>query len=74
MLAFIYIPILQKEMDIFRDTIWNNHRVRCQKDAQMPKGIPTHLFSFPECYDAEDCGELMIFSEYIKPFAKFVGK
>ena len=62
MLAFIYIPVLQKEMKIFRDTIWNNHRVRCQKDAQMPKGIPTHLFSFLECYDAEDCGEFMTFT------------
>ncbi len=41
---------------------------RCQKGFQL------NLFSFPECYDAEDCGELMIFSEYIKPFAKFVGK
>ena len=62
MLAFIYIPIVQKEMETFRDTIWNNHRVRCQKDAQMPKGIPTLLFSSPECYDAEDCGELMTFT------------
>ena len=30
-----------------------------KKDAQMPKGIPTHLFSFPECYNAENCGEFM---------------
>ena len=74
MLAFIYIPILQKEIDIFRETVWNNHRVRCQKDAQMPKGIPTDLFSFPERYDAEDCGKFLISLEHIKLTVKFVGK
>jgi len=43
-------------MDIFRETIWNSHRVRCQKDAQLPKGVPNHLYSFPENYGAEQCG------------------
>lgn len=26
------------------------------KRSQMPKGIPSHLYSFPEQYGAEDCG------------------
>ena len=56
LLAFIYIPVIQKEMNIFRETVWNSHRVRHQRDAQMPKGIPSHLYSFPEQYGAEDCG------------------
>lgn len=56
LLAFIFIPLIQKEMDVFRETIWNSHRVRCQKDAQMPKGIPSHLYAFPEKYNAVDCG------------------
>ena len=43
-------------MDIFRETIWNSHRVKSQKDAQVPKGIPNHLYSFPRQYGAEDCG------------------
>ena len=43
-------------MNIFRETIWNSHRVRSQKEAQMPKGIPNHLYSFPENYGAEECG------------------
>lgn len=43
-------------MNIFRETIWNSHRVRSQKEAQMPKGIPNHLYSFPEKYGAEECG------------------
>ena len=56
LLAFIYIPVIQKEMNIFRETVWNSHRVRHQRDAQMPKGIPNHLYAFPEQYGAEDCG------------------
>lgn len=56
LLAFVFIPVIQKEMDIFREMIWNSHRVRAQKEAQMPKGIPNHLYSFPETYGAQECG------------------
>lgn len=58
MLAFVFIPVIQKEMDIFKETIWNSHRVRSQKEARMPKGIPNHLYSFPESYGAQECGML----------------
>ena len=34
LLAFIFTPVIQKEIDIFRETNWNSHRVRTQKDAQ----------------------------------------
>ncbi len=56
MLAFVFVPIIQKEMDTFKNTVWNSHRIRKQKDAQMPKGIPHHLYCFPEKYGAEECG------------------
>ncbi|XP_028412940.1 uncharacterized protein LOC114535818 [Dendronephthya gigantea] len=56
LLAFVYIPVVQKEMDIFRETVWNSHRVRYQRHTQLPKGIPNHLYSFPQQYGAEDCG------------------
>ncbi|XP_020895331.1 uncharacterized protein LOC110234305 [Exaiptasia diaphana] len=56
MLAYVFIPLIQKEMDVFRDTIWNSHRVRSQKGAQVPKGVPNHLYAFPENYDAEQSG------------------
>ena len=56
MLAFVFIPVMQKEMDIFRETIWNSHRVRSQKEAQMPKGIGNHLYAFPESYGTQECG------------------
>lgn len=56
LLAFIFIPVIQKEMDIFRETVWNSHRVRSQKDIKMPKGKPYHLYSCPEQYNAIKCG------------------
>lgn len=56
LLAYVYIPVIGKELEVFRETIWNSHRVRCQKGAQVPKGIPKHLYAFPEQYEAEQCG------------------
>ena len=55
MLAFIMIPLMQKELDIFKDTIWNAHRIRKQKDAKLPAGIPDHMYSFPQEYDMGEC-------------------
>lgn len=52
----MFIPVIQKEMDIFKETVWNSHRIRKQKDAQLPKGIPNHVYQFPEKYGSEDCG------------------
>ena len=54
--------LVQKEMDVFRETVWNSHRVRHQRDTQLPKGIPNHLYSFPEQYGAEDCGKYNVTS------------
>jgi hypothetical protein len=51
MLAYIYIPVIQKELDVFQ-RIWNSHRIRKQKEARLPKGIPDHVYSFPEKYGA----------------------
>lgn len=67
LLAFVFIPVIQKEMNIFRETIWNSHRVRSQNEAQMPKGIPNHLYSFPESYGAEECGMLTSQAKTFKP-------
>ena len=67
LLAFVFIPVIQKEMNMFRETIWNSHRVRRQNEAQMPKGIPNHLYSFPESYGAEECGMLTSQAKTFKP-------
>ena len=48
-LAFVYIPVVQKECDIFVEN-WNSHQIREQKDLHLPTGIPDHMFTFPESY------------------------
>ena len=56
MLAFIYIPLIQKELDIFKNTIWNSHRGRKQAKKELPDGIPDHIYCFPEKYGGTKCG------------------
>lgn len=56
LLAFIFISVIQNEMNIFRETVWNSHGERSQKDAAVPKRIPNHLYSFPGQYNADECG------------------
>jgi hypothetical protein len=57
-LAFVLIPVLQKELNSFKDTVWNIHRIRQQKDTQLPNGVPNHIYEFPEEYGLEECGML----------------
>ena len=56
LLAYVYVPVLQKELDTFRITVWNHHRGRKQKNKDLPAGIPEHIYQFPEKYGAEKCG------------------
>lgn len=56
LLAFVMIPLLQKELDTFKDTIWNTHRIRQQKDTALPHGVPDHIYNFPGEYDLEESG------------------
>ena len=56
MLAYIFIPIVQKELDDFRCTVWNHKRGRKQDGKILPTGIPDIIHENPEEYDAEDCG------------------
>ena len=58
LLAYLMIPIMQKELDLFKDTIWNTHQIRMQKDTCLPCGIPNHIYEFPEEYNLEECGKL----------------
>ena len=60
-------------MNIFQETIWNSHRVRHQKDAQTPKGIPNHLYSFPDQYGAEECG-MKNFKQYLSNYCTAIFK
>ena len=57
LLAFLMIPVIQKQLDSFRQTVWNTHRIRTQKDTFLPDGVPEHIYEFPEKYGLEDCGQ-----------------
>ena len=52
----MYIPVIQKELDLFRKCVWNNHRTRKQKGKELPAGVPEHIYHFPEQYGGEQCG------------------
>ena len=42
------IPMLQKELDSFKDGVWNCHRIRAQKDTLLPDGVPNHEYGLEE--------------------------
>lgn len=42
--------MIQRELDIFRVTIWNNHRGRKQDKKELPTGVPEHIYNLPEQY------------------------
>ncbi len=56
LLSFLFIPVIQRELDKFKDTVWNSHRIREQKDTNLPAGVPNHIYQFPGNYELEDCG------------------
>ena len=56
MLAYIYVPVLQRELNLFSESIWNSHRGRKQKNKELPVGIPDHIYSFPALYGGSHCG------------------
>ena len=61
LLAFVMISLLQKELDTFKDTIWNTHRIRQQRETVLPHGIPEHIYNFPSEYGLEESGRFQNF-------------
>lgn len=56
LLAYIYIPVIQKELDYFRLSVWNTHRIRKQRQKELPGGIPDHIYDCPDKYGGQRCG------------------
>ena len=54
-LAHLFIPIVQRECDIFVK-YWNCHRIPGQDKLEIPAGVPDHIFSFPERYGGTNMG------------------
>lgn len=66
------MPVIQKELDIFRETVQNTHRVRKQKNKELPTGVPEHIYTCPNQYGAEKCGHV-ITEEQLREVAEFSG-
>ena len=48
-LAYVYIPIVQRELDDFKTMVWNNNRGRKQANKALPNGNPPAvIYEFPE--------------------------
>jgi len=56
MLAYVYITVIQKELDVFWVSVWNAHRIRKQKEKELPVGVPEHIYTSPERHGGEMCG------------------
>ena len=54
-LAFVYIPIIQRECEVFVN-YWNSHRIRYQENLEIPTGVPEHIFDFPDQYGGMNMG------------------
>ena len=52
----MYIPVVQRELDEFREIVWNHNRGRKQRDKELPTGIPAHIYDNPEHYGGSECG------------------
>lgn len=42
-LAFVVIPVLEKEVEDFKN-LWNSHATRCNRKSGVPHGIPNDLY------------------------------
>ncbi|PFX22386.1 hypothetical protein AWC38_SpisGene13094 [Stylophora pistillata] len=56
MLAYVYIPVIQKQLDVFKTSVWNNHRIRRQRQKKLPTRIPDHIYMCPDKHGGEKCG------------------
>ena len=54
------VPVIQQEINMFVDVVWNTHRIREQRNTFLPDGIPNHIYDFPDQYGLEDCGKLVM--------------
>jgi len=56
MLAYVYIPVTQKELDVLRVSVWNAQGICNQKGKELPVGVPEHIYTCSERHDGEKCG------------------
>ena len=71
LLAYVFIPVVQRECDIFV-RYWNSHRIRGQDQLEIPAGVPDHIFSFPEQYGGTNMG-IPLHKDELKEVAELSG-
>ena len=54
------VPIIQREVDIFKYYVWNGHQIRAQKDTQLSNEVPNHIYNFPEKYGLQNKGSIIV--------------
>lgn len=52
-MRYCIMPVLQNDLDEIRQ-LWNTHRIRSNRSAVCPSGIPDHIYHAPEQYNATD--------------------
>ena len=70
LLAYVFIPIVQRLCDIF--VKWNSHRIRGQDKVELPAGVPEHMFSFPKQYGGKNMG-IMLSKDQLTEVAEVSG-
>ena len=56
--AFIIVPVIQREVDIFKDNVSNIHRIRDQKGVYLSSGVLNHIYNFPEEHNLRQYGKI----------------
>ena len=72
MIAYVYIPAVQKELDIFQKTVWNSHCGQKQQNKQLPCGVHDHIYYHPDQDGGEQCG-YAVSEEHLEEIAGLSG-
>ena len=48
-LAYTIVGIISRELDEFKN-YWNSHKIRRNRKASLPSGIPQNLYAMPHLY------------------------
>ena len=68
-MSFIYIPVVQRALNEFWTTVWNNSRGKKQRNKELPTGVPEHILQFPEKYGGENFG-ISVSEEHLEVIAE----
>lgn len=71
LLAYVFIPIVKRECDIFVKC-WISHRIRGREKLEIPTGVPEHMFSFPGQYGGTNM-EIILSKDQLREVSEVSG-